>query len=304
MDSVKIRPTTSRDVTVIETSQENNEPVKPLVNDTIQNLSSSSRKDSIDLFSELDSVDIEKNYKRESIDLFEGSFENAKFSITVNVSQNNNSDNLSVSDLYLAELISNKTSKEPEEKWDCNIGGESILELTQRDFGSKKRKREEDPQAEKDNFHNFLEPQLKLKKCDDPSTSYSKPADLFEDTMFPDSIRIDTQLDQLLNGNIKTNVTVHSISTEMSKSVMQVAFHNSSSSMSNTIVSPKKCNNVNMTCEDLVISDSEDMIAASQDTTSSGPSPRKYAFVIFYSSFIIYIIYINVNMYVRLFCYF
>jgi len=284
---VKIRPTISRDVTVIETSQENNKSMKSSVNDSIQNLSSSSRKDSIDLFPESDCVNTEKNYKRESLDLFEGSFEYTNFSISVHVSEKNNSDNLSnksISDSYLAELISIKTPKEPEEKWDCNIGGESILELTQRDFGSKKRKREEDPQTEKD-FHNFLEPQLKLKKINDPSTSYSKPAkncDLFEGTMFPDSIRIDTQLDQLLNSNVKTNLTENSISAEMSKSIMELAFQNSFNSMSNTIISPKKCNIINMTCKDLVISDSEDMIAGSQDTTSSGPSPHKYVLVKFY----------------------
>jgi len=296
MDSVKIGPTTSRDVTVIEMSQENNKSMIPMVNDTIQNLSSSSRKDSIDLFSESDGENIEKNYNRKSLDLFEGSFDHTKFSITVNVSGKINSDNLSnksISDSYLAELINIKTPKEPEEKWDCNIGGESILELTQKNVESKKRKREDSPQLNENDIHNFLEPQLKLRKIDEPSTSYnSKPVenviaegdnDLFEGTMFPDSIRIDTQLDQLLNSNEKTNVTINSISTEMSKSVMQLAFQNSFNSMSNTIISPKKCIIDNMTCKDLVISDSEDMIAGSQDTVSSGPSPRKYALIIFYS---------------------
>lgn len=295
--SVKIRPTISRDVTVIETSQESNKSVSYLVNNTVQNLSNSSRRNSVELFAESDCVNVEqneqvlnKNYKRESLDLFEGSFEHTKFSITVNVTQKITSDNLSnksISDSYLNELINIKTPKEPEEKWDCNIGGESILEMTQRDFGSNKRKREDDFQYNNDGLrnNNFLEPQPKHKKLQDSSTSYSKPVercDLLEGTMFPDSIRVDTQLDRLLNTNGKSNITENTIFDGMSKSVMQLAFQNTFNSMSNTIISPKKkCNFVEMTCKDLVISDSEDMIAGSQDTTSSGPSPRKYVFVVF-----------------------
>lgn len=286
---MKIRPTTSRDVTVIETSQESNKSIKSLVNVPVQNVSNLSRRDSVDLFTELDYVNNEqvdnqdKDYKRESLDLFEGSFEHTKFSVTVNVSQKSNLDNLSnksISNSYLAELVSIKTPKEPEEKWDCNIGGESILEMTQRDFGSKKRKRK-DSQTEDDNSHSSLEPRPKYQKIEIPSTSYIKPAescDMFEGTMFPDSIRIDTQLDQLLNSNNKRNET-YLVSAEMSNSVMQVAFQNSFNSMSNTIISPNKCNAINITCKDLVISDSEDMIAGSQDTSSSGPSPRKYMII-------------------------
>lgn len=292
MGLVKIRPTTSRDVTVIETSQESNKSIKSLVNDSVQNVSNSSRRYSSDLFAESDCLNNEqiedqnKDYKRESLDLFEGSFEHTKFSIIVNVSQKSNLDNLSnksISDSYLAELINIKTPKEPEEKWDCNIGGESILEISQRDYGSKKRKRE-DSQTEEDNSHSFLEPQPKYKKVQNPTTSYSISAescDMFEGTMFPDSIRIDTQLDKLLNSNGKGNET-YSVSAEMSNSVMQVAFQNSFNSMSNTIISPKKCITIDMTCKDLVISDSEDMIAGSQDTASSGPSPRKYVHYIFF----------------------
>jgi len=284
---VKIRPT-SRDVTVIENSQESNKPVKSVVNVSVQNLSNSS---SVELFAEIDCADTKteevtnKDYKRESMDLFEGSFENTKFSITVNVSQKYNSDNLSnksISDSYLTELINFKIPTEPEEKWDCNIGGEIILEMSQRDVGSKKRKRDEDSQNENDSLSDiFIEPQPKNKKIEEPSTSYSRPpekSNLFESTMFPDSIRIDTQLDQLLNNNGKTNTTLNIISTEMSESVMQLAFQNTFNSMSNTIISPKKTNFAVMTCKDLTISDSEDMIAGSQDTTSSGPSPRKYDF--------------------------
>lgn len=288
---MKIRPTTSRDVTVIETSQESNKSVKSLVNVTIQNVSNSSRRDSVELFSESVCINNEvigvKDYKRESLDLFEGSFEKTKFSITVNVNQKNNFDNLSeksITDSYLAELINIKTPKEPEEKWDCNIGGESILEMSQRDFGSKKRKREENSSSEKNDVHNTLvEPQPKYKKIKEASTSHIKSTenfDLFEDTMFPDSIRIDTQLDRLLNNNEKSNVTVNTISAGMSESVMQLAFQNSFNSMANTIICPQKSKVVDMTCKDLVISDSEDLIAGSQDTTSSGPSPRKYVFIL------------------------
>ncbi|XP_025201896.1 DNA polymerase theta isoform X2 [Melanaphis sacchari] len=281
--TVKIRPT-SRDVTVIENSQESNNSAKSLVNVSIQNLSNSSKSD--ELFGESDSVIIKteevtnKDYKRESLDLFEGSFEHTKFSITVNVCQNYNSDNLSnksISDSYLAELI--KIPKELEEKWDCNIGGEIILEMSQRDVGSKKRKREEDSQTDNGSLSDiFIEPLPKLKKIEEPSTSCSKipeTSNYFESTMFPDSLRIDTQLDQLLNSNGKMNTTLNKISTEMSKTVIQRAFQNSFNSMSNTIISPKKSNDVIMTCNDLTISDSEDMIAGSQDTSSSGPSPRK-----------------------------
>ncbi|KAE9543083.1 hypothetical protein AGLY_002994 [Aphis glycines] len=279
--SVKIRPT-SRDVTVIENSQESDKSVKSLVNVSVQNLSNSSK--SVELFAEIDCANTKteevtnKDYKRESLDLFEGSFEHTKFSITVNVSQKYNSDNLSsksISDSYLTELININIPKELEEKWDCNNGGEIILEMSQRDVGSKKRKREEDSQTKNDIF---IEPQPKYKKIEEPSTSCSKPpetSNFFESTMFPDSIRIDTQLDQLLNSNGKTDTTLNVISKEMSESVMQLAFQNSFNSMSNTIISPKKNNVVAMTCKDLTISDSEDMIAGSQDTSSSGPSPRK-----------------------------
>lgn len=289
---MKIGPT-SRDVTVIENSQESNKSMKYLVNVSASNLSNSSK--SVELFAESDCPNSKteevttKDYKRESLDLFEGSFEHTKYSITVvNVSQKYNSDNLSnksISDSYLAELINIKTPKELEEKWDCNIGGEIILEMSQRVIGSKKRKREEDSETEKDSLNDiFLEPRPKYKKFDEPSTSRCKTpesCDLFESTMFPDSIRIDTQLDKLLNANCKTNVTLNTTSTEMSESVMQLAFQNSFNSMSNTIISPKQNNIVVMTCKDLVISDSEDMIAGSQDTTSSGPSPRKYDFIHF-----------------------
>lgn len=292
---VKIRPSTSRDVTVIETSQESNKSIKSLVNVSIQNVSNLSRRDSVDLFSESDCANNEqiedqndqnKDYKRESLDLFEGSFEHTKFSIIVNVDQKSNSENLSdksISDSYLAELINIKIPKELEEKWDCNIGGESILEISQRDYGSKKRKRE-NSQTKEDNSHSFLEPQPKYKKIENPSTSYNKSAkscDMFEGTMFPDSIKIDTQLDKLLNSIGKGNETF-SVSAEMNNSVIQVAFQNSFNSMSNTIISPKKCNVIDMTCKDLVISDSEDMIAGSQDTVSSGPSPRKYVHYIYF----------------------
>lgn len=283
---MKIRPT-SRDVTVIENSQESNKSMKSLVNVSVQNLSNSSK--SVELFAESDCEIAKteevtnKDYKRESLDLFEGSFEQTKFSITVNVSQKYNSDNLSnksISDSYLAELINIKTPKELEEKWDCNNGGEIILEMSQRDFGSKKRKREEDYQTEKGCLNDiFIEPRPKYKKIDEPSTSRCKPPEIsnsFESTMFPDSIRIDTQLEQLLNGNGKTNTTLNIISKEMSESVMQLAFQDSFNSMSNTIISPKKSNVVVMTCKDLTISDTEDMIAGSQDTSSSGPSPHKY----------------------------
>jgi len=281
---VKIRPT-SRDVTIIENSQESNKSIKSLVNVSVQNVSNSPR--SVELFDEFDCANdkteevTNKDYKRESLDLFEGSFEHTKFSITVNVSQKYNSDNLSdksISESYLAELMNIKTPKELEEKWDCNIGGEIILEMSQRDFGSKKRKREEEAQTENNCLNDiFIEPRPKCKKIEESSTSCSKPEinNSFESTMFPDSIRIDTQLDQLLNGSCKTNTNLNIVSTEMSESVMQMAFQNSFNSMSNTIISPKK-SNVAMTCKDLVISDSEDMIAGSQDTSSSGPSPRKY----------------------------
>lgn len=291
--SVKIRPTTSRDATVIETSQESNLSEKSLINVSVQSGSNPSRRDSIDLFAEIDlnleQVEVQsKGYKRESLDLFEGSFENSKFSITVNVSKKSdldNSSNNSISDSYLAELMSIKTPKEPEEKWDCNIGGESILEMSQRDLGTNKRKRE-DSCFEKDSLHNnFVEPLPKCKKIDEPSTStYNKPADscdLFENTMFPDSIRIDTQLERLLNNNGKSNATLNSVTSGMSESIMQLAFQNSFNLMSNTIITSKKCDVVDMTCKDLVISDSEDMIAGSQDTTSSGPSPRKYVLLLF-----------------------
>lgn len=287
---MKIRPT-SRDVTVIENSQESDKSVKSLVNVSVQNLSNSSK--SVELFAETDCANTKteevtnKDYKRESLDLFEGSFEHTKFSITVNVSQKYNSDNLSsksISDSYLTELININIPKELEEKWDCNNGGEIILEMSQRDVGSKKRKREEDSQTKNDSLNDiFIEPQPKYKKIEEPSTSCSKPpetSNFFESTMFPDSIRIDTQLDQLLNSNGKTDTTLNVISKEMSESVMQLAFQNSFNSMSNTIISPKKNNVVAMTCKDLTISDSEDMIAGSQDTSSSGPSPRKYDFFI------------------------
>jgi len=277
---VKIRPT-SRDVTVVENSQDINKSMTSLVH-----LSNSSK--SAELFPESDCANTKieemanKDYKRESLDLFEGSFEHTKFSITVNVSQKSNSDNLSnksITDSYLAELININTPIEIEDKWDCNIGGEIILEMSQRDLVSKKRKRE-DFQTENENLNDiFIEPQPKYKKTQEPSTNLSKPLETcnsFENTMFPDSIRIDTQLDQLLNSNGKTNTTI--LSTGMSESVMQLAFQNSFNSMSNTIISPKKSNVVVMTCKDLAISDSEDMIAGSQDTTSSGPSPRKYDF--------------------------
>lgn len=289
---MKIRPTTSRDVTIIETSQENNKSKSFLVNVPVHNLSNSSRRDSVELFaeSELNCVQLEdesKNYKRESLDLFEGSFEHTKFSITVNVSPKSNLDNFSnksISDSYLAELVDIKTPIEPEEKWDCNVGGESILELTQKDFGTKKRKRNEHCFPGENRLDdNFIEPMSKYKKIYEPSTSYVKSiekCDLFESTMFPGSIRIDTQLDKLLNSNVKTNVTLNNKSAEMSESIMQLAFQNSFNSMSNTIIVQKKCNVINATCEDLIISDSEDMIAGSQDTTSSGPSPRKYVFVL------------------------
>lgn len=258
--------------------------------------SNSSRRDSVELFSEsecdkIEQVEIQnKDYKRESLDLFEGSFEKSKFSITVHVSQHSNPDsfsNKSISDSYLTELANIKTPKEPEEKWDCNIGGESILEMSQRDIGSKKRKREDDSPTDKDNLCvTFLEPQPKYKKME-PSTSKAiKSCDLFESTMFPDSIRIDTQLEQLLNSNDKSNVNLNAISAGMSDSVMQLAFQNTFNSMSNTIIFPKNCNIVNDTCKDLVISDSEDMIAGSQDTTSSGPSPRKYVTFTFFVFFI------------------
>ncbi|XP_003248103.1 DNA polymerase theta isoform X1 [Acyrthosiphon pisum] len=283
--TVRIRPT-SRDVTIIENSQESNKSIKSLVNVSVQNLSNSSN--SVELFAESDCENAKteelpnKDYKRESLDLFEGSFEQTKFSITVNVSQKYNSDNLSnksISDSYLAELINIKTPKELEEKWDCNIGGEIILEMSQRDFGSTKRKREEDYQKENGCLNDiFIEPRPKYKKIDEPSTSHCKPPEIsnsLESTMFPDSIRIDTQLDQLLNGNGKTNTTLNIISKEMSESVMQLAFQDSFNSMSNTIISPKKSNVVVMTCKDLTISDTEDMIAGSQDTSSSGPSPHK-----------------------------
>lgn len=296
---MKIRPTTSRDVTIVQTSQESNKSIQFLVNVSVQRESSLSRRDSIDLFAESDSnveqVEVQnKDYKRESLDLFEGSFENSKFSITVDCSKKSDQDNLSnksISDSYFAELISIKTPKEPEEKWDCNLGGESILEMSQRDLGPNKRKRE-DSCSDKVNLHNnFVEPLPKYKKIDEPSTStYNKPAescDLFENTMFPDSIRIDTQLEQLLNSNGKSNATLNSVSTEMSESVMQLVFQNSFNLMSNTIITSKKCDVVDMTCKDLVISDSEDMIAGSQDTTSSGPSPRKYVIL----NFTIYFIY-------------
>lgn len=276
----------SKDITVIETSQESNPSIKNLVNSTVHNLSNSSKRDSVELFAESECAEVEqleiqsKDYKRESLDLFEGSFEKSKFSITVSVSQQSNPDsfsNKSITDSYQNELASIKTPKEPEEKWDCNIGGESILEMSQRDIGSKKRKREDDFSTEKDNSHvTFLEPQPKYKKMESSSSKAIESYDNFENTMFPDSIRIDTQLEQLLNSNDKSNINSSAISAGMSDSVMQLAFQNTFNSMSNTIISPKKCNIVNDTCKDLVISDSEDMIAGSQDTTSSGPSPRKY----------------------------
>lgn len=289
---MKIRPTTSREVTVIETSQEYNKSLESLVNVPNQYTSHSLRADSVDLFSKSDIVnndqveELGKDYKRESLDLFEGSFEQTEFSITVNVCSNKRINN-SISDSYLAELINIKTPKEPEEKWDCNNGGEGILEMTQRDFGSKKRKREEDLQIEKDNLHyNLSEPRPKYKKMNEPSynkpsTSYSKPenCDLFEGTMFPESLRINTQLDQLLNGNNKSNIINNKEFTGISESIMQIAFQNTFNSMSNTIISPKKCN-VDTTCNDLSISDSEDMIAGSQETTSSGPSPCKYVLIL------------------------
>lgn len=295
MDLVKIRPTKSRDVTVIETNQENNESLEPLVNDANQYTSHSSKGESVDLFPKSDCVNNEqievlsKDYKRESLDLFEGSFEQTKFSITVNVSSNKPCNNSS--DLYLADFMNIKTPKEPEEKWDCNNGGEGILEMTQRDFGSKKRKREIDLEIETDNL---LEPLPKYKKNDElsyckPSTSYCKPStsysklkhcDLIEDTMFPESLTIDTQLDQLLNGNTKSNITNNLVSMGISESIMQIAFQNTFNSMSNTIIAPKKCNVVDTICKDLIISDSEDMIAGSQETTSSGPSPRKYVLIL------------------------
>lgn len=289
---MKIGPT-SRDVTIIENSQESNKSMKSLVNVSVQNVSNSSNSSkSVELFAESDCENAKteevtnKDYKRESLDLFEGSFEHTKFSITVNVSQKYNSDNLnnkSISDSYLAELVNIKTPKELEEKWDCNIGGEIILEMSQRDFGSIKRKREEDYQTKKDCLNDIcIEPQPKYKKIDEPSTSRCKPPEIsnsLESTMFPDSIRIDTQLDQLLNGNGKTNTTLN-ISKEISESVMQLAFQDSFNCMSNTIISPKKSNDVVMTCKDLTISDTEDMIAGSQDTSSSGPSPHKYDYVL------------------------
>lgn len=307
---MKIRPNTSRDITVIETSQESNKSKKSLENVSVQNLSNTPRKDN-DLITEFDCVNHEqvqmlnKDYKRESLDLFEGSFEHTKYSITVNVTQNNNLDNhsnQSISDSYLVDLMNIKTPIDPDVKWDCNIGGESILELTQRDFEPNKRKREEDSQTEKHNLHDkFLEPPQKYKKIEDPSTSYSKPTDscdLFEGTMFPESMRINTQLDKLLNSNVcnsKLNMTLNTMSSAgMSESVMQQAFQNSFDSMSNTIVCPKKCDVVDMTCKDLIISDSEDMIAGSQDTTSSGPSPRKYIFI--FIIFILRIIMYSINI--------
>lgn len=67
---MKIRPT-SRDVTVIENSQESNKPVKSVVNVSVQNLSNSS---SVELFAEIDCADTKteevtnKDYKRESLD--------------------------------------------------------------------------------------------------------------------------------------------------------------------------------------------------------------------------------------------
>ncbi|XP_025417440.1 DNA polymerase theta-like isoform X2 [Sipha flava] len=282
---VKIGPISSKDITVIETSQDSNTSIKHLVNNTVHNLSNSSRRDSVELFAESECADIEqleiqsKDYKRESLDLFEGSFEKSKFSITVSACQQSNLDSFSyksISDSFQNELASIKTPKVLEEKWDCNIGGESILEMSQRDIGSKKRKREDDSSTEKDNLRvTFLEPQLKYKKIE-PSTSKTiENCDIFESTMFPDSIRINTQLEQLLNSNDKLNVNSSVISIGMSDSVMQLAFQNTFESMSNTIISSKKCNIVNDTCKHLVISDSEDMIAGSQDTTSSGPSPHK-----------------------------
>lgn len=189
-----------------------------------------------------------------------------------------------------------KTPKESEEKWDCNIGGESILEMSQKVYGSNKRKRE-DFISEKDGLlDSFVEPQPKYKKMCNPSTSNNQlveSCDLFESTMFPDSIKIDTQLDQLLNSNDKSNVTLNTVATEMSESVMQQAFQNSFNLMSNTIIIPKVSHIVDITCKDLIISDSEDMIAASQDTTSSGPSPRKYVlllFICFYNYFFIIVL--------------
>lgn len=261
--------------------------MKSLVNNSVHNSSNSSKRNSIELFAESEFVEIEqvevqcKNYKRESLDLFEGSFEKSKFSITVNVCQQSNPDsftNKSITNSSLTELANINTPKEPEEKWDCNIGGESILEMSQRDIGSKKRKREEDSQTEKDNLGvTFLEPQPKYQKMEPSTSKIIASYDLFESTMFPDSIRIDTQLEKLLNSNDKSIVNMNAISAGISDSVMQLAFQNTFNSMSNTIISPKKCNIVNDICNDLIISDSEDMIAGSQDTTSSGPSPRKYA---------------------------
>lgn len=278
---------------MIENSQENNKSKRSLTF-VAQNLSNSSRRDSIDLFVESDYSNVQqrrkiesKDYNRESLDLFDESYEHTKISISVNVGHKDSSGNISnksVSDTLLAELINIKTPKETEDLLDCNNGGESILELSQRDFGTRKRKRDEDPQIEKETLiNNFLEPQLKQKKFDEITSTLSKTrsGDMFEGTMFPDSLIIDTQLEQLLNNNEKTNSTYNVISKEMSESIMQVSFKNSFNLITNTIICPDKSNIIETTCKDLVISDSEDMIAGSQDTMSSGASPRKYVFLLF-----------------------
>lgn len=279
---------------MVENSQESNKSMKSLVNISVENVSNSSRRDSIDLFVECNGVNVEKqeevknkDYKRESLDLFEGSFEQSKFTITVNVTHGSNPDNFSnksVSDSYFGELINIKTPKEPEEKWDCNIGGESILEMTQRDFGTRKRKREDESAVEKHTLlNNFLEPQPKYKKTEESISSNNKATesnDMFEGTMFPGSLIVDTQLDKLLNSNGKSNATLKMISEEMSDSVMKLAFQNSFNLLTNTIICPNNSNAADIPCKDLVISDSEDMIAGSQDTMSSGPSPHKYVLVL------------------------
>ncbi|XP_050442500.1 DNA polymerase theta [Adelges cooleyi] len=380
-NSVKIRPTTSRDVTIIENSQEIKESSVHLSNEDAQ-VFNVSRK-SVELFTETEIINNEqqeiksKDYKRESLDLFDGSFEQTKISITV-IGQNkslSHSEKL-IANSYRTELVYIKTPQEHEENWDCNIGGESILELSQRDVGSRKRKREDCPQE------NGIVEEHHQKKCKKVEETSPESCDMFESTMFPDSLIINTQLDKLINKIDTKDVTVTAKSIELSDSLIRVAFQNSFNSMTsttnnnhketvdkneaisesllnaafqnsfdsmafntvqnnntiinnkmlnsfkeemsdsvmksvfqnsfnsmanpiqgnnvanktfyvkkdemsqsvfknsfscmaNTIICPNKAKVVDMTCDDLVISDSEDMIAGSQDTVSSGPSPRK-----------------------------
>ncbi|XP_050523380.1 DNA polymerase theta [Daktulosphaira vitifoliae] len=335
LNSIKIRPSTSKNVIVIENSQESEK-----FNDQNSFHSPPSlSKSSVELFPETNSiVNIQheeiksKDYKRESLDLFDGSFEHTKFSLTVHASQKDNQINCekSIGNYYHTELVYIKTPKEHEEIWDCNIGGESILELSQKDIGSRKRKREEHDIVSNEVDKNLIEQPSKYKKVEEISP---KSCNMFESTMFPDSLIIDTQLDMLINYddkknnnipvvsnsidtqanslnnksknmfikneemsesllnaafqssfNITTNVVTNTDKTKqinvnkeeaLSESIMKEAFQNSFSSMANTIICPDKTKIINGTCNDLVISDSEDMIAGSQDTVSSGPSPRK-----------------------------